>query len=264
MKHTTHFGTRVLAGLLGLTLAACAADSESSGGRSGSGGSAGSGGFGNSSGGTSGSGNFGNSQQPTAGSIGAGTGAPAPTGGDCKAGHYVGSFNGVYRSAAWGNGTSMLNVAASDSMGMPGLEFWLEQAEAACMPGDEFCADFTVTGGKMRGFANPFSSGDPNDPANDPNNPLSLFTLKVPFTIDLNGALDCSRGELQLTLDNGQYDVATMIYKFRGTAGGDYDSATASVVNGTWEVTEEMNSGALWPADSMIGGEGTWEATLQP
>src|SRR5262245_42712733 len=61
----------------------------------------------------------------------------------CQPGHYVGVFTGTYNSAAWGNGSLPLTVAAVPSMGRPGLEFWLEKSSNDCK-GVEFCPEFTV------------------------------------------------------------------------------------------------------------------------
>jgi hypothetical protein len=174
----------------------------------------------------------------------------------CAPGHYVGSFNGVYNSAAWGNGSFPLSVEAVPSMGRPGLEFWLEKTSAACTD-SEFCAEFTVKGGKIRGFANPFS--DPTMPDAGAANP---FAIAVRFEIDFAGDLDCRTGEFKGLLQNGCYDVATILYSFDGTAPAKYDRATSSFTQGAWTAKELPMMGVIFPPDSKIGGTGAWNAKL--
>lgn len=220
----------------------CSPDESTESGR-GSGGGAGSG--------STSKNDFGNSSKPAdtvaaAGSSGGGTG--------CKPGHYVGSFEGTYNSAAWGNGSAPLMVSAVESNGIPGLEFWLEKTEKECTT-DEFCGDFTVKGGKIRGNANPFS--DPNAPPGGP------ALVAVRFEIDLGGELDCSTGVFKGLLQNGCYDVATVLYRFEGTMPGTYDKPTTSFTEGEWTVKEIPMQGVLFPPDANIGGMGTWTAAWQ-
>ncbi len=203
-----------------------------------------------------GNGDFGNttsSAPPAPGGTGGGTGANG-----CAPGHYVGSFDGVYNSAAWGNGSFPLTIEAVASMGRPGLEFWLEKTSAPCTS-SEFCADFSVKGGKIRGFANPFS--DPNAPKTDASvaNP---FAVAVRFEIDFAGELDCSTGEFKGLLHNGCYDVATVLYRFEGTAPAKYDRAQSKFNEGKWAAKETPMTGVIFPPDSKIGGTGTWDAKL--
>lgn len=180
-------------------------------------------------------------------------------GGGCQPGHYVGTFDGTYNSAAWGNGSVPLSIAAVPSMGRPGLEFWLERSTGGeCPVGAEFCADFTVKGGKIRGFADPFSNGEQSsgDSVED------LFKLAIRFEIDFGGELDCSRGQFRGLLQNGCYDVATILFRFEGTAPANYDPATSTFTDGQWQVKEMPMPGALWPPDANIGGMGSWQASL--
>ena len=172
----------------------------------------------------------------------------------CAAGHYVGLFTGTYNSAAWGNGSLPLQIAAVSSMGQPGLEFWLEKSGSDCA-GAEFCPDFTVKGGKIRGFANPFSDGkDASD--------SDGFAIAVRFEIDFGGDLDCSRGQFRGLLQNGCYDVATILFRFEGTAPAMYDQKTSTFTGGQWSVKEMPMAGVLFPPDSNIGGMGSWQASL--
>ncbi|HET8934274.1 MAG TPA: hypothetical protein VFN67_12580 [Polyangiales bacterium] len=183
----------------------------------------------------------------------------AASGGGCQPGHYVGSFDGMYNSAAWGNGSAPLSIAAVPSMGRPGLEFWLERSTTVeCPPGAEFCGDFTVKGGKIRGFANPFSDGTESS-ADDPKD---IFALAIRFEIDFGGELDCTRGQFRGLLQNGCYDVATILFRFEGTAPANYDPATTSFIDGQWVVKEMPMQGVLFPPDANIGGMGAWKASL--
>jgi hypothetical protein len=167
----------------------------------------------------------------------------------------VGSFTGMYNSAAWGNGSLPLTIAAVDSLGGPGLEFWLEKSTNACKAGVEFCPEFTVSGGRIHGNADPFSDGTPSANA-------SGFAVAVRFEIDFGGDLDCSRGEFRGLLKNGCYDVATILFRFEGTAPATYDQQTSSFTNGQWTVKEMPMDGVLFPPDANIGGMGVWEAKL--
>lgn len=238
--------------LLGSAFAGgCSADGDSGSGGQASGGS---GSSSNTGGGNATSGSFGNSNATvpeTTTTTGTSSG-----GADCAPGHYVGSFDGTYNSAAWGNGSVPLMVEAVPSGGRPGLEFWLEATEEVCTDA-EFCADFTVKGGKIRGFANPFP--DPNAPPDAGPDP---FAIAVRFEIDFGGELDCSTGQFRGLLQNGCYDVFTVLYRFEGTAPATYDKPTSTFTMGEWEVKETPMAGVIFPPDEKIGGMGSWTAKL--
>jgi hypothetical protein len=189
----------------------------------------------------------------SAAQVGVATGANG-----CVPGHYVGSFDGKYNSAAWGNGSVPLQIEAVASMGKPGLEFWLEQSSQDCA-GAEFCPDFTVKGGKIRGFANPFSDGRSSG---DGSSSGMGFAIAVRFEIDFGGDLDCSTGQFRGLLQNGCYDVATILFRFEGTAPATYDRMSSSFTNGQWTVKELALPDSLLPPDPNIGGAGAWKATL--
>lgn len=183
--------------------------------------------------------------------------APASIDVNCQPGHYIGAFSGMYNSAAWGNGSAPLSIAATTAMGRPGLEFWLERIARNCRSDDEFCADFTVRGGKIRGFADPFFDGSASDGSDT--GPLDLA---VPFEIDFGGDLDCSSGQFRGLLQNGCYDVATVLFRFEGDAPAVYDPSSSSFTQGQWTVQELPAEGAWFPPDANIGGMGNWEASL--
>ncbi|HET8939140.1 MAG TPA: hypothetical protein VFN67_37100 [Polyangiales bacterium] len=175
---------------------------------------------------------------------------------NCRAGHYVGDFNGTYNSAALPNGTGPLMIAATPSLGKPGLEFWLERIPRNCRTDEEFCADFTVRGGKIRGFANPFPSANA-PPGGTTDNGLAIA---IRFEIDLSGELDCSSGVFRGLLQNGCYDLATLLFRFEGTAPAFYDPASSSFNDGMWSVEEKPTADRWVPPDAELGGMGSWQA----
>jgi hypothetical protein len=177
----------------------------------------------------------------------------AALGGICKPGHYIGAFSGNYRSAAWLDGTEALDFATGDFDGKPGFEFWLEAAAKPCPAGLEFCPEAVVSGGKLRGFATPFTDSSGGANADDP------FQLSVRFEIDLTGELDCTAGKFRGQLQNGCYDVLSTLYRFAGTMKSGYDHATGAFTDGTWEVTE-MPLDPSNPPTAAVGGGGMWDA----
>jgi hypothetical protein len=199
-----------------------------------------------------------------AGKVGLAPSVPADmtAGSICTPGHYVGTFSGTYKSSAWLNGTVPLDFATADFESKPGFEFWLEAVEQPCPPGTEFCPGATVKGGKLRGFANPFADASAGAMmpvagagATDP------FALSVRFEMDLTGELDCATGKFRGRLQNGCYDVLSVLYRFAGTLKSDYDHITTTFKNGTWEITE-LPMDSLIPPDPSIGGTGVWNAKL--
>lgn len=168
------------------------------------------------------------------------------TGGGCKAGHYVGQLDGLYISPAAVGWTptgvpistnpdnidaALLNMLFPPADGVgPGFEFWLEASEevAPCGGDQEFCFDFKVEGGAAKGVAN------------------GLF----PFSMELNGDLDCNQGHFEGLIENGMYEVAGIPFFFEGTITASYAADKAEFFDGEWVVTE--------PADPTAGGEGTW------
>ncbi|HEX7477055.1 MAG TPA: hypothetical protein VF331_04570 [Polyangiales bacterium] len=151
--------------------------------------------------------------------------------GSCKAGHYVGYFDGFYGSPAVF--TFPVPVLAVDAPAVdggaiqPGLEFWLTK-----VPGSGEL--FAINGGKMRGSAN------------------GTF----PFDADLKGTLDCGTKKYNGTIENGVYDDGTgMKYQFIGVMTSDYDKIQNKFINGQWKCTEPTS---IFPT---AGGSGMWNAT---
>ena len=151
--------------------------------------------------------------------------------GSCKAGHYVGTFQGFYGSPVI-FGAPFPVVATDGADGSPGLEFWLEK-----VPGSGEI--FAIKGGKMRGAASGVAT----------------------FTADLTGMLDCATKKYVGTIDNGNYIVlgnAMASYNFIGTMTADYDKIQNEFITGLWRCTE--------PPSTTIppGGDGQWSAKWQP
>ncbi len=181
---------------------------------------------------------------------------------DCKAGHYVGEFRGDYFPGAFFY--IPITVAAVETNGLPGLEFWLEQKDGGCESSDEFCYNYEIRDGFIRGFADPTASDASSDQA-------SLIPISVPFEIELQGKLDCTARHGEFVLANGWYDWATLLYTFEGTATGTYDATDASFFDGLWEVGEtgvkhpDPNAPPPPqplppPPGTIAGGSGTWNA----
>jgi hypothetical protein len=171
---------------------------------------------------------------------------------DCRAGHYIGSFLGDYHSGAWFGGEETIMFSTSDVGDKPGFEFWLEKVDTPCRPGAEFCADAVVKGGKLRGNATPFT--DPNDP-----NSEGGIGFSVRFEIELTGELDCRHAMLRGKLENGCYDILSVLYRFDGTIEGDYSLATSAFTKGDWDVAEMMMPNTN-PPTMPLGGSGMWTA----
>lgn len=144
-----------------------------------------------------------------------------PTGGSCEAGHYEGTFTGVY-------GPSIIVVADLRVIPVfpvplpdnPGLAFDLLREGNGEI--------FTVSNGKMSG------------------NALGAF----PFTADVVGKLDCETLKFEARLVNGSYFIGPLEYRFEGPITADYDKVTHTMINGLWTVEEPD-----WPG---AGGSGDW------
>jgi len=132
------------------------------------------------------------------------------TGGSCEAGHYEGSFEGIYNAPIAFNAP----IPVASVPGTPGLIF-----DLAKEGGGEV---FNVSGGKMEGLANGF----------------------VPFSADIEGSLDCQTRKFEAMILNGKYTVGIFDYLFEGPITADYDKLTHTMVNGTWNVVEPATPGS--------------------
>ncbi|MDD9935956.1 MAG: hypothetical protein OXT09_20260 [Myxococcales bacterium] len=187
-------------------------------------------------------------------------GAPAPPtttinpgGNDCAPGHYLGLLEGDYFSQAWGNGTASIPFATTEVMEQPGLEFWLERTERECTDA-EFCADFEIRGGKLRGWAMVSDQTDPAAP--------SAAGVQARFEMELAGELDCRTGELRGMLLNGCYDILGTLYRMEGDIEASYDKAADAFVMGSWDLVEMPLPNLPVAPDPNIGGTGSWNAML--
>ena len=146
-----------------------------------------------------------------------------PSMGSCEAGHYEGTFSGIYGpSIIVVSDLKVIPVFPIDLPGSPGLQFDLARTGQGEV--------FTVQNGKMNG------------------NALGAF----PFTADIQGSLDCEKMTFDAKLINGSYFIGPLEYRFEGPFLGAYDKQSHSFVNGTWKVTE--------PDYPTAGGEGDWSA----
>lgn len=134
-----------------------------------------------------------------------------PANGSCEAGHYEGSFEGLYMAPLAFNAP----IPVANVPGLPGgLVFDLEKEGSGEV--------FKVSNGKLSGMAN------------------GAF----PFEADIVGSLDCTTKKFDAMLLNGSYVVGIFTYMFEGPITADYDKVTHTLVNGVWNVTEPMNAGS--------------------
>jgi hypothetical protein len=176
-------------------------------GQSGVGGTSGAGGVGGSAGGVGGSAG-GLPPDPTSGEPFAGYDSsvtfdwPQSTAvGSCKAGHYQGSFAGIYSPA--------IAVAPAPIPVAGNIDLILAQSADG-----EF---FEITDGKVSGVAD----------------------LLFPFSADVKGTLNCTTSKLEGGfLSNGTYIVGIIPYAFEGPITGTYDKLSHSFTNDTWQVGE--------------------------
>jgi hypothetical protein len=139
--------------------------------------------------------------------------------GSCKAGHYVGTFEGTYVSPATFVGVP---VPVSGD-----LDLTLTQSAKG-----EF---FDIANGKMSGVAD----------------------LVFPFSSGLVGTLNCTTAKLEGGfMTKGTYNALGTNYFYEGPLIGDYDKLTNAFVNGTWRVGEPTWAPPAPP--TTFGGFGTW------
>lgn len=147
-----------------------------------------------------------------------------PSGGSCEAGHYEGTFTGLYGpSIIVVPGLMVIPVFPVELPGNPGLAFDLLREGNGEI--------FTVSNGKMSG------------------NALGAF----PFTADVVGKLDCDTLKFDAKLVNGSYFIGPLEYRFEGPITATYDKQTHAMTGGVWKVDEPD-----WPG---AGGSGDWTVT---
>jgi hypothetical protein len=120
----------------------------------------------------------------------------------CRAGHYVGTFTGMYASSA---AIIPLPVPVDGNVDL----MLIQSANGEV---------FEITNGKLSGMAN----------------------LVFPFSADLVGRLNCKVSKLDpaTALKNGNYVILGANFSFEGSFLGDYDKVAVAFVNGTWDVKE--------------------------
>lgn len=161
----------------------------------------------------------------------------------CEAGHYEGSFAGLYYSRL--NWPAPFPVTGIDLPGQPGLQFDMKPAK----PGETTLE----VDGKFDGLAD----------------------LVFPFRGDFVGQLDCKTGKFKGKMLNGDYAIGPrdlivlenpIHFAFEGPVSADYDKVTHTFVNGTWDAVEPEFGGitaVTLPRDPLrdgIGGSGVWSA----
>ncbi|MDB4974084.1 MAG: hypothetical protein JWN48_2425 [Myxococcaceae bacterium] len=151
--------------------------------------------------------------------------------GSCEPGYYEGTFSGIYASQiTFVN--APIPVAAVSIPGKPGLSFTLTKAPGS---GEKL----EIKDGVMDGLAD------------------GAF----PFKGTLTGTLDCETLKFDAILD-GYYSLGVDgvgQWKFKGPLVSDYDKATRSLVNATWNVLEYDPPPANYVTPA--GGQGTWSAS---
>jgi hypothetical protein len=119
----------------------------------------------------------------------------------CKAGHYKGSFVGIYSPS--------IAVAPVPIPVAGDIDLTLTKSQSG-----EF---FEITGGKVSGVAD----------------------LLFPFSADVKGTLNCATMTLENGfLSNGTYIVGVFPYPFEGPLTASYDKLTHAFTGGKWTVGE--------------------------
>jgi hypothetical protein len=123
------------------------------------------------------------------------------SGASCKAGHYSGSFVGIYSPS--------IAVAPVPIPVAGNIDLTLTKSQNG-----EF---FDITGGKISGVAD----------------------LLFPFAADVKGTLNCTTMTLENGfLSNGTYIVGVFPYPFEGPLTASYDKLTHAFTAGKWTVGE--------------------------
>lgn len=145
------------------------------------------------------------------------------SGGSCKAGHYHGSFVGIYSPG--------IAVAPVPIPVAGDIDLTLAKSQNG-----EF---YDITDGKLSGVAD----------------------LLFPFAADVHGTLNCTTLELEGGfLSNGTYIVGVFPYPFEGPLPSKYDKLTHAFTGGEWHVGEPKWTAPPDPPP-LYGGNGTWTAT---
>ena len=187
--------------------------------------------------------------------------------GGCKAGHYTGSFNGVYSSFITFIGLP-LDVSGH-------VDLYVDESTNG-----EY---YTISNGHVSGVATLFDGGGLLGNGDDGGGGGG-----IPYSCDVVGTLNCKTKKVDNgAITNCQYCVGIaddagnclgVQGNFGGPVTGDYDSSIHAFINGTWAANEVDESGA--PISAILdgsagdsgslcsyglftyGGCGTWSAQL--
>jgi hypothetical protein len=175
--------------------------------------------------------------------------------GGCKAGHYSGSFNGIYSSFV-------------TFLGIPLVVSGNVDLDVDMSNNGEF---FTISNGHVSGTASLTDGGG-----------------GIPYWCDVVGTLNCKTKQVDNgAIKNCGYCVGLaddagnclgLEGNFEGPVTADYDSSIHAFINGTWAANEVTDaSGPVSPADAAddsgaycqyglfsYGGCGTWSAQYTP
>lgn len=144
--------------------------------------------------------------------------------GTCEPGFYMGLFDGFY-------GSPLIFQFPIPVVG--DINLTLGQS----VDGE----NFAVSDGELSGLAN------------------GLF----PFSATVVGSLNCGTGKFVGELVDGTYNAFGFDYFFSGPFNADYNRRTHAFEMGIWDV-EEPPPDPNAPPPVPPGGDGTWNATLQP
>lgn len=143
------------------------------------------------------------------------------TAGSCKAGHYQGSFIGMYSPS--------IAVAPVPIPVAGNIDLTLTQSSNG-----EY---FEITDGKVSGVAD----------------------LLFPFSADVKGTLNCTTMQLENGfLSNGVYIVGVIPFPFEGPLTGEYDKVTHAFTKDTWTVGEPTWTTPPSPYGGSGTWEATW------
>ncbi|MCP4604659.1 MAG: hypothetical protein GY847_29755 [Proteobacteria bacterium] len=148
--------------------------------------------------------------------------------GACKAGRYVGNFDGIYTRKGGQfpfDDNGIVHDSSVEVSGVyPGVSININKSSNGEV--------FKISDGAFHG------------------NALWIFT----FEAEVEGELDCPTGKLRMKIINGFYHYPVMARRvFEGEAEADYDRNKHAFVNGRWRVSEPCCPG-------LNGGWGGWHA----
>jgi hypothetical protein len=189
------------------------------------------------------------------------------TGSYCVPGRYTGSFSiSKYLPAAagclwsiWG-GSGMADMGFTLGAAGAGAEF-------VTVVTAESCFEFVTTGSVDGGL---------EPPAYDAGAPVADAGTLQPSSLGLEGSVDCASGKLDGTLKGVYYAPVSVCgaflgvpeqtyYSIKGRLTATFNPKTSSFENGIIDLQEpETGAQMILPLGDYFGGEGTWQAALDP